>query len=54
MFVSHDPNESLYVKTGVSAIELIPPLEGEVYLGLSDHFCTNEKTLRFLVMVSSS
>ena len=39
-----DPNESfLEVKTGESATELIPPPEGGVHLGLSDHFCTNEK-----------
>ena len=39
-----DPNESfLEVKTGESATELIPPPEGGVQRGLSDHFCTNEK-----------
>ena len=50
-----DPDVSfLDVKTGESATELIPPPEGGVQRGLSDHFCTKEKTLRFLVMVSSS
>ena len=34
---------SLHVKTGESATELVPPPEGGAHLGLSDHFCTNEK-----------